>query len=72
MQTIHGKDLYNFQGQSTASTGWFYLYHEWLKRKFSTPETDFYKKRFINNIEGQDIKTHRTFVVLLDNTRLYL
>ena len=30
-----GKDLDNFQGKSTASIGWFNIYHEWLKT-FST------------------------------------
>ena len=34
--TICRKDLDNFQGQSTASTGWFNRDHERLKRKCST------------------------------------
>ena len=38
-----GKDLDNFQGKSTASIGWFNIYHEWLKT-FSTIYQDFYKK----------------------------
>ena len=39
------------------------LDHKWLKRKFSIIEPDFYKKRFENNIEGQDIKTYENFVI---------
>ena len=32
---IRRKDLGNFQGQYTASPGWFNLDHDWLKRNFS-------------------------------------
>ena len=39
--TIRGKDLDKFQGQSTASTVWFNLDHEWFKKK-STLELYFY------------------------------
>ena len=39
---IREKDLYTFQGQSTTPTGWFELDHQWLKRKFSPLEHDFY------------------------------
>ena len=67
--TIRKNDLDNFQGESTASTGWFNLDHEWLKKKFSTLEPDFIKK-IENNIEGQDIETYETFVLPLDNTKL--
>ena len=42
--TIRRKDLDNFQGKSTVSTGWFNLDHEWLKRKFCIIEPDFYFK----------------------------
>ena len=42
--TIRGKDLYNFEGQSKVSTDWFNIDHEFLKRKFSTLEPDFYRK----------------------------
>ena len=38
---IRRKYLDTFQGQSTASTGWFNLDHEWLKK--STLEPDLYK-----------------------------
>ena len=72
MVTIRRKDLDHFQGQSTVSTGWFNLDNEWLKRNFSTLETDYYKKLFENNIEGQDIETYKTFVVLLGYTKLNL
>ena len=40
--TIYVKDLYNSDGQSKGSTGWFNLNHEFLRRKFSTLEPDFY------------------------------
>ena len=72
MVTICRNDFDNFQGQYTASTGLFNLDNEWLKRKFSTLEPDFYKKLFENNIEGQYIKTYKTFVVPLYNTKLNL
>ena len=71
MVTIRRKYLNNFHGQSTASTGWFNLDHEWSKRIFSTLEPDFYKK-FENNIEGLDIEAYTNFVVPLDNSKLYL
>ena len=38
----HEKYLDNFQGKYTASTGWFNLDNEWLKRKVSTLEPEFY------------------------------
>ena len=69
---IRRNDLGNCQGQSTALTGWFNLDHEWLKREFSTLEPEFYKNLFENNIEVQYIKTYGTFVLLLDNSKLYL
>ena len=37
------KDSDNFEGQSKRSTGWFNLDHEFLERKFSTIEPEFYK-----------------------------
>ena len=40
--TIHRKDSDNFEGQYEVSTGRFNLDHEFLKRKFSTLEPDFY------------------------------
>ena len=71
VHTIRRNYLDQFQGQSIVSTGWFNLDHEWLKRKFSTLEPDFYKK-IENNIEGQYIETYKTFAVPLYNIKLYL
>ena len=48
------------------------LDHEWLERKFSILEPDFYEKLFEKDIEGQDIETYKTFVVPFDNTKLNL
>ena len=42
--TILSKDLDNFEGKSKESTGWFNFYYEFLKKKISTLEPDFYKK----------------------------
>ena len=53
--TIRRKDLDKFQGQSTESTGWFNLDHEWFK-KFSTLETELCLTLFEIHIEGQDIE----------------
>ena len=69
---IRRKYLDNVQWHSTRSTCWFNLDHEQLKINFSTLDTDFYKKRFENNIEGQYIETYKTFVVPFDNTKLNL
>ena len=63
--TIRGKNLDNFEGQSTGSTCWFNPDHEWLKRKFSILETDFYGKCFEMDIEGQYTKTYKTFLYRL-------
>ena len=70
--TIRRKDLDLFQRQSTGSTGWLNLDHDWLKRIFSLPESDFYKKPFEKYIEGQDIETYKTFVIPFDNTKVNL
>ena len=40
--TIPGKDSDKFGCQSKGSTGWFNLDHEFLKRKFSKLELDFF------------------------------
>ena len=40
-----------------------------VKINVFTPETDFYNL-FLKNIEGQDIKTYKTFVIPLDNNKL--
>ena len=69
---IRKKDLDKFQGQSTGSTGWFNLDHEWLKRKFYTLEPDFYFKKIEKDIEGQHIETCKTFVVPFYNNKLNL
>ena len=42
-----------------------------VTNNFSTLEPDFYKK-IEKDIEGQDIKTYKTFVVPFDNTKLNL
>ena len=68
VQTIRIKDLDHFQGHSIVPTGWFNLDKEWLKRKFSKLEPDFYLK-IVKNIEGQYIETYKTFVVMLDNIK---
>ena len=39
---IRRKDLGNFQGQYTASPGWFNLDHDWLKRKNFILEPEFF------------------------------
>ena len=70
VNTIRRKDLDKFQGQSTGSTGWLNLDHEWLKRKFSILEPDLYRKLFEKDIRGQDTETHKTFVILFDNTKV--
>ena len=69
---ISRQDLDNFRGKSTASTGWYNPGHEWLNRKISTLEPDFYEKLFESIIEGQDIETYKTFVVPLNNYELNL
>ena len=52
--TICRNDLDKFQGQSTESTGWFNLDHEWFK-KISTLEPEFSKRLKNIYIESQDI-----------------
>ena len=61
-----------FQGQYTGSTGWLNLDHEWLKKKFSTLGLYLYSKRFEKNIEGQDTKTYKSFVVQFDIAKMNL
>ena len=53
--TIRRKDSDKFEGQSKVSTGWFNLGSEFLERKFSTLEPDFYQKIHDKDIEGQDM-----------------
>ena len=57
MVNIRRNNLYNFQGHSTGSTGWFNLDREWLKEKVSTLEPDSYKKPLEMNIDGKEIET---------------
>ena len=44
MVTICGKDSKKFEGQYKGYIGWFNIDHDFLKRKISTLEPDFYKK----------------------------
>ena len=67
--TMRRKDLDHFQGRSKVSTGWFNIDHEFLKRKFSTLEPDFYLKQYEKGIEGQDMEPYKTFLVLFDSTK---
>ena len=41
--TIHRKGLYQFEGQSKGSKGWFKLDSGFLKTTFSTIHSEFYK-----------------------------
>ena len=70
MFTIRKKDIDNFEGQSIGSTGCLNLDHDWFKIKFSTLKTDFYKKLFEKDIEGQDFEPYKTFLVPFDNNKL--
>ena len=66
------KGLDNFQGQSTASTVWFNIDHEWFKKRFLHLNQTYIKKTFEMNIEVQDIETYKIFLVPLDSTKLNL
>ena len=68
--TICRKDLDNFEGQSTVSTGWFNINNEWLN-VFYTLEPDFYNF-FEKDIEGQYMEPYKTFLVPFDTTKLKL
>ena len=70
--TIRRNNLDKFQGQSTASMGWFNLDHEWLKRKFSTLQTDFYKSFLKRILKVKIFKTYQNFVIPLDSHMLNL
>ena len=48
--TIHRNNSDKFEGQSKESTGWFNLDCEFLERKFSTLEPDFYKNLYEKDI----------------------
>ena len=64
--TIRSKCLYYFVGRSKVSTGWFKLDIGFLKLKFSTIHSEFYKELFENNIEDQDTELYTTFIILFD------
>ena len=66
------KGLDNFEGHSKVSTGWFSIDHEFLKRKFSTLEPEFYIKLYEKGIEDQDMEPYKTFVVPFNTTKLNL
>ena len=53
---IYRKDSDKFEGHSKGSTGWFNLDHEFLKRKISTLEPNFYDKIYEKDIEGLDME----------------
>ena len=57
VHTITRNYLDNFQGQSTVSTVWLNLGHEWLKRKISILEPDFYKN-FLKRVLKVKIYKH--------------
>ena len=42
--TIFRKGLYQFEGQSKVSTGWFKLYGLFFKTTFYTINSEFYKE----------------------------
>ena len=68
--TIRRKYLDKFEVQSKVSTGWFNLDHDFLKRKFSTLEPDFYIYIYEMDIEGQDMEQYNTFLSPFDYTKL--
>ena len=70
--TIRRKDLDKFEGQYKGSTGWFNIDHEFLRKKFSTLEPDFYDFYYENDIEGQYMEPYKTFVLPFDSTKLNL
>ena len=55
--TIRWKDLNHFEGRYKESRSWFNFDHEFLSRKISTLEPDFYKK-IIKRILKVKIWTH--------------
>ena len=70
--TICRKYSNHFEGQSKRYTGWFNLDHEFLRRKFSTLETDLYTKLYEKNMGGQDMKPYKMFLLQFDTTKLNL
>ena len=68
MVTICRKDLYNFEGKYKVSTGWFNPDHE-LKKSFLHLKRT-YINFFEKDIEGQDMKPYKFFVVTFDTTKL--
>ena len=72
MVAIYRKDSDKFEGHSKGSTGWFNLDHEFLKRKISTLEPNFYDKIYEEDIEGLDMEPYKTFFVPFYSTKLNL
>ena len=66
VNTIHRKGLYQFEGQSIGSKGWFKIDIEFFKTNFSKIHSEFYKALFKNNIKYQDMEVYKTFIVLFD------
>ena len=66
------KDLDNFEYKSKGPTGWFNIDHNFLKRKVSTLEPDFYDFYNEKDIEGQDMEPYITFIVPFYSTKLNL
>ena len=66
---IYRKCSDHFEGQSKGSTGWFNLDHEFLKRKLTTLESYFYKCFYEKDIEVEDMKPYKTFLVPFDSTK---
>ena len=60
------KGLYQFEGQSSGSKGWFKLDIDFLKTTFSKSNSEFYKEPFKNNIEDQYMELYKRFIVPFD------
>ena len=63
------EDKFKFQGQSTRSQRWFDIDFDYIEEKFSTCETDFYKKIFQRRDETQDRNKFKMFVVPISNAK---
>ena len=69
--TICRKDSYKFKGRPKGSTGWYNLDHDFLRRRFSTLEPDFYKN-YKKDIESVNMEPYRNFFVTFDYNKLNL
>ena len=58
-----------FQGKYSTLKHCFVLDIEWVGEDFSTKETQFYKRLFKNNIEGQSGLTYPIFPVTIGKTK---